>query len=115
MCEVITDYERSIISTNLIRLRLNELLTPRYFVSVMTYCGAKICKLKTGDVDAFSHMNTGVLDSIYLPAPPLDLQKHFINAVRDIEVQKSLMQSSLTEMENTFNSLMQQAFSGELF
>lgn len=47
--------------------------------------------------------------------PPLELQNKFAEQVQKIEQQKQLMQQSLTELENNFNSLMQRAFKGELF
>ena len=50
---------------------------------------------------------------IYLP--PLELQNEFAQKVEKIEQQKHLLEQSLTELENNFNSLMQRAFKGELF
>jgi len=47
--------------------------------------------------------------------PPLPLQTQFAAIVEATEAQKALMQQSLAEMENSFNSLMQRAFRGELF
>jgi type I restriction enzyme S subunit len=61
MCVVKSQYSKSIISTNLIRLRLNDKLLPMFFVFLMTSCGNKICRLKVGEDGAFTHMNTGVL------------------------------------------------------
>ena len=62
----------------------------------------------------FTINQTG-LESIQLYLPPLHLQTRFAAIVEATEAQKALMQQSLTEMENNFNSLMQQAFRGELF
>lgn len=50
-----------------------------------------------------------------IPVPPKNEQNKFELRVRRIEQQKQLMEESLTEMENNFNSLMQKAFKGELF
>ncbi|MED4269527.1 restriction endonuclease subunit S [Geobacillus stearothermophilus] len=47
--------------------------------------------------------------------PPLELQNKFAEIVQKIEYQKDLLQKSLEELENNFNSLMQRAFKGELF
>jgi type I restriction enzyme S subunit len=115
MCEIKTQYKNSIISTNLIRLRLNADLLPLFFVSLMTYCGPQICTLRTGNEGAFTHMNTGVLNNINFPYPPIDLQNKFAEIVQEIESQRQLMEESLVEMENNYNSLMQRAFKGELF
>lgn len=60
-------------------------------------------------------LNYSQIKEFNIPMPPLDLQNQFAEQVQKIEQQKSLMQQSLTELENNFNSLMQRAFKGELF
>ena len=50
-----------------------------------------------------------------LPIPPISLQQEFAEKVQKIEEQKTLMQESLHQMKDNYNSLMQQAFRGELF
>ena len=60
-------------------------------------------------------LNLGIVKKIAIPIPPLPLQTQFAAIVEATEAQKALMQQSLIEMENNFNSLMQQAFRGELF
>ncbi|SMC70194.1 restriction endonuclease subunit S [Sporomusa malonica] len=52
---------------------------------------------------------------ILVPITPVQLQNQFAAIVEKTEQQKALMQQSLVEMENNFNSLMQRAFKGELF
>ncbi|KOY81871.1 restriction endonuclease subunit S [Lysinibacillus macroides] len=47
--------------------------------------------------------------------PPLYLQNDFASKVEQIEKQKSLMQSSIEELENMYNALLQKAFNGNLF
>jgi len=47
--------------------------------------------------------------------PPIELQNQFAEIVHKIQSQKEIMKKSLEELENNFNSLMQQAFKGELF
>lgn len=61
------------------------------------------------------NMNLSMIKDIEIPLPPLGLQNQFAAIVEKTERQKALMQQSLAEMENNFNSLMQQAFKGELF
>jgi type I restriction enzyme S subunit len=115
MCVVKTNFEQSIISTNLIRLRLNKsLLLPLYFVLLMTYFKDRISRLQTGAEGAFTHMNTGVLNDIKFPCPPINLQNQFAKRVAVIEEQKAIAQASLIKSEELFNSLLQKAFKGEL-
>lgn len=47
--------------------------------------------------------------------PPLYLQNDFASKVEQIEKQKSIMQSSIEELENMYNALLQKAFNGSLF
>lgn len=47
--------------------------------------------------------------------PPLEKQKIFVEFVRKIDEIKSKMETSLSELEDNFNSLMQRLFKGELF
>ncbi|WML32650.1 restriction endonuclease subunit S [Clostridium sp. OS1-26] len=55
------------------------------------------------------------ISNVELPIPNIFMQNRFVEIVIRIEKQKYLLQQSLTELENNFNSLMQKAFKGELF
>lgn len=110
MCVVNSSYDKSIISTNLIRLRLNNDILPVWVVKLIRYAGNNLCRLKTGDEGAFTHMNTGVLNNIYFPYPPLELQNKFAKIVTNIEEQKAIVKQSITECQNLFNSLMSKYF-----
>ncbi|MGL5642474.1 MAG: restriction endonuclease subunit S [Paraclostridium sp.] len=51
--------------------------------------------------------------NIYVP--PIELQNEFAEFVRQVDKLKFEMESSLKELENNFNSLMQKSFKGESF
>ena len=104
----------AIISTNLIRLRLGDELRPLHFVSLMLYCKGRVGRLKTGADGAFTHMNTGVLDSLEFPYPTIELQDRFGEIASKVESIKSRYQQSLTDLEALYGALSQQAFKGEL-
>ena len=114
MCVLKTIYPKSIISTNLIRVRFGKDLLPLYFVSLMTYCKGRVGKLRTGPDGTFTHMNTGILDKLRFPYPPMDLQNQFASVVGKVESFKALYQQSLSELENLYGALSQKAFKGEL-
>jgi type I restriction enzyme S subunit len=114
MCIVKTDTKKSVISSNLIRLRLGKNLLPIYFYSLMRYCQSRVIKLKHGNEDAYTHMSTGVLDEINFPYPNLKLQTQFAQIVEKTEALKTQYQQSLQELENLYGSLSQKAFRGEL-
>ncbi|MDO9257468.1 MAG: restriction endonuclease subunit S [Bacteroidales bacterium] len=114
MCIINTNFTSSIISSNLIRLRLGNKLMPIYFLSLMKYFQSKIIKLKQGNEDAYSHMSTGILDKIKFPYPPIELQTQFAKIVEKTEALKTQYQQSLHELESLYGSLSQRAFKGEL-
>ncbi len=115
MCVVPDGYKQAIISTNLIRLRLdNKILLPLFFVLLMKYFATNIGRIKTGPDGSFTHMNTGVLNDLTFPFPPISLQIQFYEHIQLIEAQKQQAQASLQKSEALFNSLLQRAFKGEL-
>jgi len=115
MCVIENVCENAIINTNLIRLRLNsDKLLPIWFVKLLEYNGNRVCRLKRGNDKSFTHMNTGILDSIYFPYPSIDLQNQFAQIVEKVEFQKHKNEQVIEQMDNLFNSLSQRAFKGEL-
>ena len=50
-----------------------------------------------------------------IQTPPIELQNEFEKFVNQVDKLKSQMETSLKELEDNFNSLMQKAFKGELF
>lgn len=116
MCVVDSKHQPSIISTNLIRLRLDrEQLLPLYFVSLISFFGARVARLKTGNDNSFTHMNTGVLDSICFPYPPVELQNKYENILNESSNIQKLLIHSISELETTYKATLQKAFNGELF
>ncbi|CAH6856756.1 putative Type I site-specific deoxyribonuclease [Vibrio chagasii] len=105
-------HERSLISTNLIRVRFSEQLLPEYFVALMTNCRGRVGRLKTGPDGSFTHMNTGILDKLEFPYPPLPLQQKFVQILDDVNAYLEKQEDK--KIETLFASLSQQAFSGQL-
>lgn len=114
MCVARMNDEPAIISTNLIRLRLGDELRPLHFVSLMTYCKGRVGRLKTGADGSFTHMNTGILDKLEFPYPPIELQDQYAIFVERVESLSSRYQTSLTDLESLYSALSQKAFKGEL-
>ncbi len=114
MCVAKMNGEPGIISTNLIRLRLNDKLRPQYFTSLMTHCKGRIGRLKTGPDGALTHMNTGILNKLEFPYPPVELQEQFICMLEKVETLKHRYRKSITDLEMLYATLTQKAFKGEL-
>ncbi|MBC6002667.1 restriction endonuclease subunit S [Paeniclostridium sp. NSJ-45] len=54
------------------------------------------------------------IEKLELIIPPIEIQKEFTAFIHQVDKLKFKMESSLKELENNFNSLMQKAFNGEL-
>lgn len=74
---------------------------------------SKLTKLSRGVRQA--NISNQDIYNLNIPIPPIELQDRFEVIIVKIEDQKLLLEQSLSELENLFNSLMQQAFKGELF
>ena len=114
MCVAKMDGVPAIISTNLIRLRLSSLLLPLHIVSLMTFCNGRVGRLKTGADGTFTHMNTGILDTLEFPYPPIELQRKFADILVKLERIKIYYQQSLCKMVDLYGVLSQKAFKGDL-
>jgi type I restriction enzyme S subunit len=112
MSVINSKYVKSIISTNLIKISLDESrISPYYFIKLMEYFGKKVGRLRTGSENGFTHMNTGVLAGLTFPLPPIENQLRFIEILSNIKNQSKILK---TEPEQLFDSLLQKAFKGEL-
>lgn len=111
MCVVSSKYTSSIISTNLIRLRLDSsILMPLYFVKLMTYCKDRIKRLEVGSDGTLTHMSSKILASIQFPYPEKCLQEKFFEKIKKIEQQKSIYEEELIKLQDNFNALLAQSF-----
>lgn len=63
----------------------------------------------------FAELKIFALKSLDIMMPPIELQNQFADFVNQIDKLKHQMETSLKELEDNFNSLMQKAFKGELF
>lgn len=106
--------EQSLISTNLIRVRFGEELLPEYFVALMTYCKGRVGRLKTGPDGAFTHMNTGILNTLEFPYPPVELQKKYLEIRNKVMEMVDDENSSSDQCTVAFRSISQRAFNGSL-
>lgn len=112
MCVVNSEYEKSIISTNLIKISLDKnKINPFYFIRLMKYFGKKIGRLRTGSDDGFTHMNTGVLAGLEFSLPSIEKQNDYVEIIENIQTQTFKLEVIPI---NLFNSLIQKAFKGEL-
>jgi type I restriction enzyme S subunit len=69
---------------------------------------------ETAPMAAQKNINLKILKELEIPLPPIELQNQFAQQIEKIEQQKQYAQASLKKSETLFNSLLQQAFKGEL-
>ena len=65
------------------------------------------------NIVGMANINAEEFKNIKVYIPPIEIQDQFAEIVENIEKQKELLNESLVELENNFNSLMQRAFNGE--
>ncbi|MGG4178478.1 restriction endonuclease subunit S [Virgibacillus pantothenticus] len=53
--------------------------------------------------------------NMMIPVPPLELQRKFVEIIDEINRNKDILNNSLNEKNDYFNSIMQRVFNGELF
>lgn len=63
----------------------------------------------------FPRVNKKTIEDYKVKVPPIELQNKFADYVIKIEEEKKKLNSSLKELEDLFDALMQDAFSGNLF
>lgn len=115
MCVITEGTPSGIISTNLIRLRLNpNVLKPMVFALLMHYFKDKVGRLKTGVDGAFTHMNTGVLNGLEFPLPPIQVQDEFEKRMTQIDTILETVNAGVIKSESLFQSLLQGVFKEEL-
>ena len=93
----------------------NNQVEPIYLLHAMLNSERQLMTMISNSAHGTKRVETDDIGNFGVFLPPLPLQTQFAAIVEATEAQKALMQQSLTEMENNFNSLMQQAFRGELF
>lgn len=109
------DFEFSMLSSlALIKVDFNKL--NNYYLTHFLNNERVFRKITSGmNGGAIKRLTLKKINNIEVVVPPIELQNQFAEIIKKIEIQKELLQKSLEELENNFNSLMQRAFKGELF
>ncbi|MGM0608256.1 MAG: restriction endonuclease subunit S [Candidatus Muiribacteriota bacterium] len=101
---------------HIFRIRLNSNVLNAQFASnlIGSTRGKRYFLKSAKQTTGIASINMTQLKKFPFLIPPLELQNQFAEKVEKIEHQKKLMQKSLKELEDNFNSLMQKAFKGEI-
>jgi type I restriction enzyme S subunit len=109
-----SEFPKAHINQHLAIIRLKSGYNPYYISEFIASEGGKrqFIKLDKGGVKA--GLNFTDIKSLKLLNPPLNIQNQYLKIVKEIKNQKLLAQQALKKSEDLFNSLLQQAFKGEL-
>lgn len=103
-------------SNNIMRVRLKNEVLSEYINTLLNLddYNQYIRNVSLGGTDKRALSKT-LIGDFPIIVPPMKLQKNFVDFVKQVDNLKSQMETSLKELEDNFNSLMQKAFKGELF
>jgi type I restriction enzyme, S subunit len=95
-------------------LRPNDKIVPKFLEGVLNtnYCYVQSQKYTHG----IANRDLGLtrIVKIKIPLPPVELQRHYANAICQIQKQIEIQKKTLRKSETLFKSLLQKAFKGEL-
>lgn len=109
--------EETVFESNMMRIKVNEQkVNPQFITKLLCskYINNQILASAKKSVNQAS-INQKDISAFKVIVPPLYLQNKFAQIAQKTEKQKALLRQSLTQLEDNFDSLMQQAFKGELF
>lgn len=116
VCRIPSDLKKFAMGQRVITMQgKDNLLNNTFLAQYMQSMSFKIDidKYKTGS--SAQGIRSKELQKIIIPIPKIDLQNQFADFVKQSDKLKFEMESSLKELEDNFNALMQRAFKGELF
>ncbi|WP_394903501.1 restriction endonuclease subunit S [Clostridium butyricum] len=101
-------------SNNIMRVRLKDEVLSEYVNTLLNLddYNQYIRRVSVGGTDKRALSKT-LIGDFPIIVPPIELQKNFIDFVKQVDKLKFKMEKSLRELENNFNSLMQRTFKGE--
>ena len=99
----------------LVRVRTNNLAHYEFLSAFMnsSYMKKKL-QMKCKNIVGMANINAQEFQDFDIYLPPIDLQNQFAQIVQKVEAQKEKNQKVIEQMDNLFNSLMQQAFNSSL-
>ncbi len=97
-----------------IRCRLTSNMNPIYLLMLLKTESMKNAFSHDGHGCNIKSLNQQMLGNLDIIISPLELQNQFAQIVHKVEAQKEKNQKVIEQMDNLFNSLMQQAFKGKI-
>lgn len=114
-CAAITKKEDGFLcGTGSIFIRPTSELNPIFLYNIISSASMRKVLENSAKGITMKNLNSGIIENLKIPVPPIKLQTQFAQIVSKTEALKSQYQQSLQELENLYGSLSQKAFRGEL-
>ena len=113
-CVIPNDFPKAYINQHLALIRMRKEYNPFFFSHLLStdYGKNQFNKLNKGGVKA--GLNFSDIQSLTFLNPPINKQTEYMNKIRTINAQKSVIKTSIENSYTLFQSLLQKAFKGEL-
>lgn len=113
-CVIPNNFPKAFINQHLAIIRLKNDYEPNFVSQVFAseYGRNQFKKLNKGGVKA--GLNFEDIKSLEFINPPIELQNRYKDAITELNKQKNVLDKNLLATNNLFDSLLQQAFKGEL-
>lgn len=108
------DIGDTFINQHIALLRFNDKLNPYFISAYISSSGGRHLLERYNKGAAKSGLNFNDIKSLNVHIPPIELQNQFETIYHNIQSQKETLNQSKIELEHLFNSLIQEAFKGEL-
>jgi type I restriction enzyme S subunit len=114
-CAVVTKNEEGYLcGTGSIYIRPTEELNPIFLYNIISSVSMRKVLENSAKGITMKNLNSGIIENLKIPVPPMKIQTQFAQTVEKAEVLKIQYRESLEELENLYGSLSQRAFKGEL-
>lgn len=117
-CLIRENYPYLLLPDKLWKIKVNqEKICPEYFKFILSHPTIRheISKRSTGTSGSMYNISMEKFRQIDITVPPIEIQKKFSIIIGKIEKIKQSQQQSLLELNNLFDSLSHEAFTGKLF
>lgn len=114
-CAVVTKKEDGYLcGTGSIYIRPTKELNAIFLYNIISSVSMRKVLENSAKGITMKNLNSGIIENLKIPIPPLPLQTQFAQIVEKTEALKTQYQQSLQELEHLYGSLSQRAFKGEL-
>lgn len=114
-CLLPKSIDKAVNKADCVQLRVNEKKAlPKFIVRLLNHPGCLFLAKNYIKGQTRSRISKGMLGKIYVPIPPIDIQKQFEVIYSNLLSSIKQQEESKTQLQHLFNSILQRAFNGQL-